>query len=144
MSGSVAITTPSRASDASPPGTPLHGELITQVALEVLLDPRTFDIYHEAHLRREHDRYARTRTVIDMIFDRLDIVERYGHAAELIRLQLENYFMSDEAFWPMSAPSWTATTEVVAYDAGACGGGRGGNGGPAAAHASRLQCDAGQ
>ena len=59
---------------------------------------------HQAHLRREHDRYARTCTVIDMIYDRLDIVERYGHAAELIRLQLENYFMSDEAFWDSRVP----------------------------------------
>ena len=69
----------SHASDASPPPTPLNDSyLLSEAEIRALLDPRTFNIYHEAHVCREHDRYAHTSTVIDMIDDRLQIVEQYG------------------------------------------------------------------
>ena len=116
MSGNEPIL--AHASDASPPPTPLNDSyLLPEAEIRALLDPRTFKIYREARVCREHDRYAPpgTRTIVRMILDRLDIQDQYGSDAELIRLQLENYMSSDEAIWHSTVPRKVRWMQLKAY-----------------------------
>ena len=116
MSGNGGSPILAHASDASAPPTPLYGSYpLSEQEIRELLDPRTFNIYHKSRECRERDRYAHTSTVIDMIDDRLRIVEVYGPDAELVRLQLENYMISDEMIWCSTVPQKVRWRQLKAY-----------------------------